>query len=91
MSILKELFYGNITPNEGYFDCHSEYGKAMRVIADNERKLLALLKDAEKNLFVGFRNAKSALNSITAEEKFVQGFKMGALMMIEVIRSQKCD
>ena len=89
MTILQELFYGNIVPNDDGFDYNSGYGRAMRVIADNEEKLLMLLKDVERRLFVNFRDAQSTLNSITAEEKFIQGFKMGALIMIEVLKSQK--
>jgi hypothetical protein len=89
MTILQELFYGNINPNDGGFNSNSEYGKAMRMIADNEEKLLALLKDTEKNLFVGFRDAQFMLNGITVEEKFIQGFKIGMLVMIEVMESQK--
>jgi hypothetical protein len=84
MTILQDLFYGNIAPHAGRFDSHSEYGKAMQVIADNEAKLLILLKDTEKNLFVGFRDAQSELNAITAEEKFIQGFRLGALMMLDI-------
>ncbi len=84
MTILQDLFYGNMSPNDGRFDSHSEYGQAMRVLADSEQKLLALLQDAEKNLFVDFRDAQAALNGITAEEKFIQGFTLGALMMLEI-------
>ena len=87
MSVLQELFYGNIIPNAGGFDKNSEYGKAMKQIEENEEKLLALLKDTEKRLFIEFANAQSRLNGITAEEKFIEGFKLGMLMMAEVAGS----
>ncbi len=89
MTILQDLFYGNIDPNTGSFDKDSEYGKAMRTIADNEEKLLVLLNGTEKNLFLDFTNAQSSINGITAEEKFIHGFKLGALIMIEVMGSRK--
>jgi len=95
MTILQDLFYGNIAPNAGRLERNSQYAKAMQVIADSEEKLLALLKDAERNLFIDFSDAQSTLNGITVEEKFIQGFKLGALIMIEVTASRNeeasCD
>jgi len=89
MSILQDLFYGNITPNLGGFDRNSQYGKAMKQIEENEEKLLTLLKDTEKKLFIDFANAQSRLNGITAEEKFIEGFKLGMLMIIEITGSHQ--
>lgn len=89
MTVLQELFYGSILPNSGTFDRTSEYGKAIHLIDCNEAKLLALLKDTEKSVFIDFRDAQLKLNSITAEENFIQGFKMGALIIFEVFEKQR--
>jgi hypothetical protein len=89
MTILKDLFYSNIDLNIGSFDKDSEYGKAMQTIADNEEKLLVLLNGTEKGLFLDFTNAQSSLNNVTAEENFIHGFRLGALIMIEVMGSPK--
>lgn len=89
MTILQDLFYGNVAPDTGSFDQDSEYGKAMQTIADHEEKLLVLLNGTEKGLFLGFTNAQSLINSVTAEENFIHGFKLGALIMIEVMGSSK--
>ena len=84
MTILQDLFYGNIDPNTGNFNRDSAYGKAMQAIAENQERLLVLLNDMGKDLLIDFCNAQSKLNSITAEENFIQGFKLGALIMMEL-------
>jgi len=89
MTILQELFYGNIFSHNDTFDRDSEYGKAIQLIDCNETKLLALLDDTQKSLFTDFREAQVTLNNITAEESFIQGFKMGALIMLEVFEKER--
>jgi len=89
MSILKELFYGNVFPHNDTFDRNSEYGKAIQLIDCIEAKLLALLNDTEKSLLIDFCDAQLTLNNITAEENFIKGFKMGALIIFEVFEKQR--
>ena len=88
-SILEELFFGSIDPNTGSFAPNSEYDKAMKIVCDNEEKLIELLDGREKNLFVDFANAHSTINGATAVEKFAYGFTLGALMMIEVMEKKE--
>lgn len=57
----------------------------MQAVTENEEKLLALLNHTETKLFVVFSDAQSKLNSITAEENFIQGFKLGALIIMKII------
>lgn len=89
MSILQELFYGNIFPHNDTFERDSEYASAIQLIDCSETKLLALLNDTDKSLFIDFRDAQLTLNNITAEENFIQGFKMGALIILEVFEKQR--
>ena len=89
MTILQDLFYGNILPNTDRFDESSVYAKTIQTIDDNEEKLLSLLKDREKKLFIDFCDAYSSLNGFTAEKKFILGFRLGALMMLEIIGYKK--
>jgi len=84
MSILQEIFYGNIFPHNDTFERDSEYGRAIQLIDCIEAKLLALLNDTEKSLLIEFCDAQLTLNNITAEENFIQGFKMGTFIILEV-------
>lgn len=85
INIIEELFYGNISPGIRPFDRNSEYGKAMKIVSENEQKLLALLVGEEKGFFLDYTSAQITINSETAVEKFTYGFKLGALLMIEAL------
>ncbi len=66
MTILEDLFYGNINPNEKCFDKKSEYAKFAKIITDNEEKLTAFLNrlpnaEEEQHLFSQMVNAQSEL------------------------------
>jgi len=88
-SVLEELFFGNIDPNTGTFAPNSEYSKAMQAVCNNEEKLTGLLDGKEKSLFLDFANAYSTINGATAVEKFVYGFTLGALLMMEVMEKKE--
>lgn len=88
MPILRDLFYGSVGP-KNTFDQNSEYGKALTAIADNEQTLRALLTETQNELLINLCDALSALNNMTAEEHFTQGFQLGALLMMEILESRK--
>ena len=89
MTILQELFYGNIIPHKGTFEINSDYGRAIQLIDCYEAKLLALLNNTEKNILIEFCDAQLTLNNITAGENFIQGFKIGAQIIFEVLEKQR--
>lgn len=84
MSILHELYGGNIAPGMSAFKKDSEYESTLNTIVEKEKDLLARLTDEEKDLFIRFRDAQVRLNCLIAEENFIKGFKLGALIMLEV-------
>jgi len=83
--MLEELFFGNINPNKKQFIHNSEYAKNMNIISDNGEKLILLLTGKEKDLFLDFVNAQSAVNAITAIENFIIGFRVEVRIGIEVM------
>ena len=87
ISILEELYFGKLDPNTVSFDRSSCYGKATQTIVDHENKLMELLEGKEKELFTDFSNAHCELNGITAVNKFTLGFRLGALVMVDVFTS----
>jgi hypothetical protein len=84
-SILEELFFGNINPNEKQFVRNSDYDKAMQTISENEDRLTELLTDKEKSLFLNYENAQNEITSMTSIEYFSDGFRLGAKIMLEVM------
>jgi len=85
LSILTEFAYGNINPNERSFKRATEYDKAIKAVTVSERNFLSALSEEEKALYDQFAVDQRELTSLSDADQFVRGFKLGALMMIEVI------
>jgi len=82
-SILKEFFYGNISPEVQFVKKGSAEDKIMWAIAHNENKLLERLNEEEKELFRIYTDTQIELNSLTAVKSQIYGFKLGLLMTAE--------
>lgn len=83
--MLEELYFGNINPNVKRVIRDSRYDRAMRVVSENEEKLTLLLDGKAKSLFLDFVNAHSEVNGITGVESFIDGFRLGARITIEIM------
>ncbi|MEG0835916.1 MAG: hypothetical protein RRY02_09565 [Muribaculaceae bacterium] len=84
-STLKELFYGNISPNAKQFVKDSEYGKSLKTICDCEEKLMTLLTGKELELFEKLMKAQGESSHINGREYFVEGFRLGARIALEIL------
>jgi len=83
--ILKQLYYGNISPFEKSFNRDSEYGKVIKIASETEEKLLALLNETEKELLQTFSDAHGNMSRIAIADSFVDGFCLGMRIAIEVM------
>lgn len=86
--MLEELYYGNIRPNDKQFIRDTQFDKAMHVLSENEEKLTSLLEGQEKKLFLDLVNAQSEVNGVTAVESFINGFRLGARIAIEIMNEE---
>ena len=50
MSILEELYYGNIVPNEKCAKLNSEVTELLKLLNRNEEKLIATLSKQKKHI-----------------------------------------
>ena len=66
MTILENLWYGNIRPVEEFVDGNAEYRNLLRLVGNNREKLEATLSPEQAELFEKFYNAVNEMNS-TAE------------------------
>lgn len=82
--ILSELYHGNINPVAKSVVQGSAYQKAMHQLSDIEERLMAQLDAEQKKLLQDFVSAQGNLNLISGEERFTDGFRMGARMMLEI-------
>ena len=87
MSILEELWYGNINPDELNIKKHSPYKELLALMIRHQDDLLSRLNDEEKEIFEKYADATNEMYSHTNLAAFISGFTLGAKIMVEVLTS----
>ncbi len=82
---LKEFYYGNLTPADRQMIKDSEISHVAAELAKVEKLLLEAVGEDAIPLLKRYEKAQSALNSITAETSYIDGFKTGARFMMEIL------
>ena len=85
MSILEELYNGNIAPIERSMKKGSEYYKLCKAVSEKEDKLFEELSCEKKAIYESIAESKLVVESISEEEIFIDGFRLGAQIMLEII------
>ena len=85
MSILEELWYGNVHPGELNMKKHSPYKELLALMIRHQDDLLLRLNDEEKEIFEKYADAASEMYSHTNREVFISGFTLGVKIMVEVL------
>lgn len=86
--ILEELYFGNLTPSDQSFIIDSAYGRAVHTMSENGDKLTEVLEGEEKKLLQDLVKAQSIVDGTTAVENFINGFRLGARIAIEVMSDE---
>ena len=84
-SILEELWYGNICPNDEYRDATKEAKELLGYVADHHANLQSTLTDKQKEILEKFVDCHAELTDINEREIFVYAFKLGARIAIELL------
>ena len=88
---LEDLYYGNITPNEQRMVPGSEMAKAVARVASCEKQLTEQLGEAEQETRTKLIRSQHEINSITATENFMLGFRLGVKLMVECMDDNDGD
>ena len=88
MNIIEELYHGAIRPTEQCFDHDSQYAKFMRIVSDNESKLMKYLEaqensKEEQHLLTQMMNAQREILCFSEENRFMDGFQLGARFILD--------
>ena len=86
MSILEELWYGNVEPAEYDISPSKEYKELLQLISRNEDKLLATMTDAQIELFTKYTDSVREHQVMAEKLLFQNSFRLGARIMLEVMR-----
>ena len=80
---LEDLYYGNITPGVQQITPNSELKRATDRVARFESQLTERLDEDGQAILAKLIESKDEIESITALENFILGFRLGARLMAE--------
>ena len=85
MTVLEELWYGNLEPSAFDSSPSKEYKELLNLVSRNEEKLLASMTDEQKELFSKYSDCVREFHALAECLLFQNSFKLGARMMTEVM------
>ena len=85
MYILKDLWYGNISPFEKTFRPDSEYARLLNRFVEQSEAITAGLSDEDRLRFEACQDTHDALSEISQTESFIEGFRLGAKTVLDVL------
>ena len=80
---LEDLYYGNITPGTQQIAPNSELKRATDRVARFEDQLTERLDGDGQTILAKLMESKDEIESITALENFILGFRLGVRLMAE--------
>ena len=88
---LEDFYYGNIVPCERQMAHGSELKRAADHIARYENHLEGMLDDTEQTILAKLIRSQHEIDSITAVENFILGFRLGIKIMAECMDDHDGD
>ena len=88
---LEAFYYGNIRPSENQMVPNSDLQRAVDKAARYEKRLTEQLGEPEKTILTELVRAQHDIDSITACEHFIMGFRLGVRMMSECMDENDGD
>ena len=89
MTILEDLWYGNVRPTERSIVRGSRLDNLMKLICQNEDDLMKGLTDKQKESFDKFKDCQSEITDYLETEAFIQGFTIAVKLMVEVMKTME--
>ena len=86
--ILRDLYYGRLSPWEMTFCKSSEYGKALTEVVACGDRLRELLNEADRALVDKMESAQNHILDEAEREYFLIGFRLGAKIMLSVLNGE---
>ena len=86
--ILRDLYYGRLSPWEMTFRKSSEYAKALTEVVDFGEKIRELLTEEDRTLVDKMESAQNHIPDEAEREYFLIGFRLGTKMMLSVLNGE---
>ena len=88
---LEDLYYGNITPGAQQIVPNSELKRATDRVARFESQLTEQLDKDGQTILAKLIESRDEIESITARENFILGFRLGVRIMAECMDESDGD
>ena len=85
MTVLEDLWYGNIRPIENFIEGNMEYKGLLRLVSKNREVLESELSPKQLDLLEKFNLSVNEMNAISETSAFQYGFSLGVRLMAESI------
>ena len=85
MYVLEDLWRECYTPEVKQSRGGSEYHRLTQGLAERRAELIPLLSSEAQSTLERFERTKDTLSAISEEDTFIEGFRMGARMMLDVL------
>ncbi len=85
MTILEDLYYGNITPVERSIVRDSELDKLVKLLSRNEEAISSSLTEKQLEAFGKFKETQYELSGNIEKQAFIDGFILATKIMVEVM------
>ena len=89
MTILEDLYYGNLSPWSDYEPCPEVTVVAAKNVKTIEKIQSYVTDDEQKELIEKLINGHSEMNALVETDAFLAGFKLGAKVMMEILANPK--
>lgn len=89
MSFLEAFWKGEITPGEGRYRPNQEYSEQFRIMEKCEAHLKKVLSENDWLVFRKFAEAQQQAGFLSDCDHFMDGFRMGVQMMMDVLVEPK--
>ena len=86
MNTIQDLYYGRISPYEMSISATPEYQKLKTLADKNEDLLRESLSDEQKELLDKLTECITDISSISDQDMFINGFRLGMKLMIDVMK-----
>lgn len=91
MSIIEDLWHGNIAPNERFFEKDSEYAAALHEVLQHSKDLRDRLNDEDAEILEKLTECTNEMCGIGERGAFVRGFTLGARIIMEVLNAESAN
>ena len=88
---LEDLYYGNITPGTQQIAPNSELKRAVDRVTRFESQLTEQLDETGQSILAKLIESEDEIESITAREYFILGFRLGARITMECMDENDGD